>query len=175
MKIKAFNFFLTISLILSACVSEKQPNPTILGIEFGSSYEDVWSMLFHRFNSRAMEQTNRSIWVNRVELGNFEFDYGDFRFQTKGYMSYLSEVELVSRFGDDKEGALEFEQELGNMLRVKYKDFDIYYNKDGKKRYKFGVNPKDDKEPLGVLGVDDENNVFLIYGPIYYLPKSSDF
>lgn len=121
-----------------------------------------------------MHEVERSIFVDDVSLGNLKFDYAVFFFQYENNRSYLHKVVFFAGFGEEGDKASIFEGQLIQKHKEIYRDFTSYDNKDGERRYKFGTNPKDENEPLGVI-TRRGNSILLIYGPIYYLPKSSDF
>ena len=158
-------------LILIGC---RQPKPSVLGVEFGSSFNQTWRILSEWFEPEQMEEIEHSIFVDDVSLGNFKFDNVVFFFQYEKKRSYLHKVVFFADFGDDVDKASRFEGQLIQLYKGEYKGLTQYHNEIGERRYKFGVNPRDDKEPLGVIGRKG-NSIFVIYGPIYYIPKSSDF
>lgn len=164
---------LTFALLITI-LGCRQPQPSVLGIEFGSTYNHTWQLLSEWYDPKNIEKVGRDIFVNDVRLDEVVFDNAVFVFQFEEKKSYLHKVVFFMNWGDNNNEALEFEKQLVQMYKKQYKDFASYYNEDGEIRYKFGINPKDEKEPFGILGRQG-NCLFVKYGPIYYIPKSSDF
>lgn len=172
MRTKALSVFVfALLLVISGC---RQPKPSVFGVEFGSSYHRTWQILSEWFEAENMHEVERSIFVDDVSLGNLKFDYAVFFFQYGNNRSYLHKVVFFAGFEEESDKASIFEGQLIQMHKEIYRDLTLCGNKDGERRYKFGTNPKDENEPLGVI-TRRGNSILLIYGPIYYLPKSSDF
>lgn len=169
---KALNTFIPVLLLI--IIGCRQPKPSVLGVEFGSSFNKTWRILSEWFEPEQMAEIDSSIYIDDVTLGHFKFDNVIFSFQYDKQRSYLHKVVFFADFGDDAEKASIFEGQLTQVHKREYKGLTQYQNELGERRYKFGVNPRDENEPLGVIGRKD-NSIFVIYGPIYYLPKSSDF
>lgn len=174
MRTNSLNILIPVLLLIIIGCRQPQPQPSVLGIEFGSTYNQTWQLLTDWYGTDKTKKIDRSIFVDDISLGHLEFTSAIFFFQYKGQKSYLHKIVFFKSFSDDSIGASSFEKELMELIKDKYNVLTKCKGNDGEQRYKFGVNPKNEEEPLGFLGRDG-NSVFIVFGPIYYLPKSSDF
>lgn len=174
MRTNSLSILILVLLLTIIGCRQTQPQPSVLGIEFGSDYNQTRLLLRRWYGVKNVEKMGRDILVNDVRLDEMYFDNATFMFQFDNKKSYLHKIVFFMNCGDDNNEALEVEKRLIQMFKKQYKDFSSYHNEDGEIRYKFGVNPKDEKKPLGAFGRQG-NCIYLQYGPIYYLPKSSDF
>lgn len=174
MRTNSLNILIPVFLLIIIGCRQPQPQPSVLGIEFGSTYNHTWQLLTEWYDPENIEKMGRDILVKDVRLDEIVFDNAAFMFQFKEKKSYLHKIVFFMNCGNNNNEALEFEERLVQMFKEQYKDFSSYHNKDGEIRYKFGINPKDEKEPFGILARQG-NCIYLQYGPIYYIPKSSDF
>ena len=156
---------------------------SVLGIQFGSSYNNVKDKLESRFGSLNVIEDGGKITVLTPVIGEYEFKSADFYFQRQGNITWLNSVYIQTWFThSETERAKYMRDRLADDLREKY-DIEEYINKQGYKCYGFGTNPKDDNEWLGFLGISKDKGkdgkqrlyLSLIYGPIYYIERSSDF
>lgn len=158
----------------------------VLGIKFGSTYEDVKKMLEKRYGFYNVYDDNGILWLADAPVGDFHFDILNFEFQRQDNRSYF----YYSRFSmffaiDETELACKTIKSIWNDIKHKYANqyIEEYFNDDGFKCYKFGINPLDEDRVLGVLslkqgiGNDGKKRLYLHldYGPIYYIDKTSDF
>ncbi len=158
----------------------------VLGIKFGTSYEEVKSMLEDRYGRYNVLEDKGNLWVSEALVGDFHFDYLEFEFQRRGNSSYFYYSRFSMLFAvDEQESACETRDLLWNDIKRKYESIytEEYANDNGFKCYKFGIDPLDESKVLGVLslnkGVGGDGKkrlyLYLTYGPIYYIDKTSDF
>ena len=112
-------------------------------------------------------------------MGYFRFAYGEFEFQYKGSMSFLSSATFGQKY-DKIEVAKRQRDYLYSLLKDKYADDYLgeYTNAQGFKCYQFGINPNNAEHVLGEITLHRSDNgffLFLTYGPIHYIYRSSDF
>lgn len=158
---------------------------SVLGIPFGSSYDETFSRLVNRYGYSTVHNDSGTIELDNFLMGGFEFHIGTLSFQFDQNRSYLNaasfqrwyELSDVARAKSDRDF-------LYSLLKDKYDgDAKEFTNEDGFKCYKFGTDPKDPSKWFGVIylckgkGKDSKERyyLFLDYGPIYYLDKGSDF
>ena len=175
---KRIMFVLAITLLAVTLKAQ-----SVLGIQFGSSYNDVKDKLEIRFGSLNVIEDGGKITVLTPVIGEYEFKSADFYFQRQGSTTWLNNVFIQTWFSlTETERAKYMRDRLADDLGEKY-NIDEYTNKQGYKCYGFGTNPKDDNEWLGVLGLNKDKGkdgkqrlyLTLIYGPIYYIERSADF
>lgn len=175
--------FLLLLLIFSiGCFSQ-----SVLGIPMGSSFSTVKSQLQNRFGYSAVYDDNGDLIINSdFSMGDFEFNYGSFEFQRSGSSSYFNYAYFEKRFSiSDVKSAKNARDYLFSLLKDKYEEEYIgsFINDQGFKCYQFGNDPKDSNRALGIIklqktqGKDGKMRLYLqlIYGPIYYIDRSSDF
>lgn len=177
-------------LMLLMCVTVVLPlasmAQSVLGIEFGSSYEVVKKALQKRYGSYEVREENGELHIyGDLQMGGFYFGHALFSFQRSATNTYFNYARFEKRYGLNEIEKVKRERDLlFSLLKDKYEDTAIPYIDDaGFKGYFFGDNPKDEESYLGSIYVSrDENRkgemslwINLSYGPIYYLPKSSDF
>jgi hypothetical protein len=160
---------------------------SVMGIDFGSSYETVKSKLQERVGEfHFIESSGKLECLSGIALGGFDFDYADFEFQYGNGSSYFNYAYFEKRYTlDAVRIAIKDRDFLFSLLKDKYvSEFvDNYTNEDGYKCYRFGLNPKDKESVLGQIilekaeGKDGKKRLYLClrYGPIYYIDKASDF
>lgn len=157
---------------------------SVLGIKFGSSYWQTKKALEDRYGTDNVAEVKGVLYVFDVQLGNYYFNLASFEFQRDANGTYFNYAEFERRYPvNDVETAKTERDYLFGLIEEKYKDENgSYTNDQGFKCYWFGKNPKS----TGALGSvylnkgksrGGETFLFLTleYGPIYYLPKSSDF
>ena len=159
--------------------------PKVCGIEFGSSYDYVKKKLEDRYGNDEVDEYKGSLFVNGGKVGNFYFNILMFNFQTDNKNTYFYYSRFLKYFSiDDLDSACSVKDMLGNDVRSKYQDmFEEYTNDSGFKCYRFGVNPLNENNALGLVTLykekdrDGNNRICLelSYGPIYYIDKSYDF
>lgn len=159
---------------------------SVLGIDFGSSYNDVKSALINRFGLINVLEDGGKIEIYNLSMGDMDFDYAEFNFQRNGSASYFNGAHFESHYSlSDVSGVEIMRDNLYDTLADKYKKQYLgkYTNDQGFVCYKFGLNPRDSTTVLGTIqleksyGKDGKMRLYLSldYGPIYYLDKASDF
>lgn len=172
-------FMLALTLISSSAQS-------VLGIPFGSSYDETKSALQNRFGKYAVHEEGGLLKLMDFEMGGFLFNFGDFEFQYGNNKTYLNAADFQRYYPvSEKDQAIKERDYLYSLLMEKYEDeyLEEFKNEQGFKCYKFGLNPFDSTKVLGVItlerGLSREGKeklyLHLTYFPIYYLDKSSDF
>lgn len=159
---------------------------SVLGIPFGTSYEDAWDVLKQRFGLSSVRKYQGNIEITDFQMGGLEFDYGELCFQYQGDRTYLNAAHFQAIFrAGDVAGAKEQRDHLYSLMAPKYKDDYLmeFVNEEGFKCYVFGLNPKDPDMALGGFGLfrdkgrDGVKRLYLKldYFPIEFVPLSSDF
>lgn len=174
-----------ILLALFAAVSLQAQS--VLGIKFGSSYQEVYDALKERVKSYEISETDGNIELHSIEMGEVKFNYARFSFQRSGKSSFFNAAHFEKHYPlDDVEDAKFERDHLWSLIKEKYADDwadDNLINRQGFRFYAFGRNPQDKNEILGFIflirskGKDGKERLYLSldYGPIYYLDKASDF
>lgn len=157
---------------------------SVLGIEFGSSYQQTKKALEDRYGAHNVSEMEGALYVFNLQMGNYYFNAAHFDFQRDANGTYFNYAKFERRFSVNEVGTAKTERDyLFGLIEEKYKDDNgSYINDQDFKCYWFGNNPKS-VSPLGVVYLEKgksrggETYLFLTleYGPIYYLPKSSDF
>lgn len=161
-------------------------NPKVCGIEFGRSYDYVKNRLLERYGNDLVDEYKGSIFVDGGNVGNYYFDILMFNFQTDGNNTYFYYSRFIKYFSvDDLSSACSVKDMLWDDVKNKYENICVeeFTNKSGFKCYRFGINPLDKNNALGLVTLDKEKDTYdndricleLSYGPIYYIDKSSDF
>ena len=170
-------YLLALVLLLISLSSIGQ---SVLGIPFGSSYDEVKLALIKRSVGDNMWEQDGRIVVTNGYIGNIPFGLGTFYFQFKENKSYFSaasfaDVELTATQAKAKR------DEFAKVIKDKYSDSITEYVDDfGFKRYEFGKNPINVEKPLGTIFIFHNKNgnkydPVLYYGPINYIEPNSDF
>ena len=155
--------------------------PSVMGIEFGSTYDDVKALLQERLGSTNIFEKSGKLWFTDVYLGDFKFNSGELGFQFKGHRSWFNQAWFIRWWkGNETQQAKQSRDYLYSLIKDKYEDdyLDEYINEFGFKCYKFGVNPIDDTRVLGTISLTRiKGGLYLVleYLPIYYLDKGADF
>lgn len=157
---------------------------SVLGIELGSSYRQVKKALEDRYGEDNVSEMESALYVFDLQMGNYYFSLARFEFQRDANGTYFNHARFERKFSvNDVETAKTERDYLFGLIEEKYKDEKgSYINDQGFKCYWFGHNPKS----TGALGSvclekgksrGGQTYLFLMldYGPIYYIPKSSDF
>lgn len=157
---------------------------SVLGIEFGSSYQQTKKALEGRYGADNVSELESALYIFDLQLGNYYFNLASFEFQRDANGTYFNYAKFERRFSvNDVKTAKTERDYLFSLIEEKYKgDNGSYINDQGFKCYWFGHNPKS-IGALGVVHLEKEKSrggqtylfLTLEYGPIYYLPKSSDF
>ena len=157
---------------------------SVLGIEFGSSYQQTKKALEDRYGEHNVSEKESALYVFDLQMGNYYFNVARFEFQRDANGTYFNYAHFERRFSvNDIETAKTERDYLFGLIKEKYKDENAsYINDQGFKCYWFGHNPKS-IAPVGVVYLEKEKSrggqtylfLTLEYGPIYYIPKSSDF
>ncbi len=166
--------------LLFLCVSTLTFGQSVLGIPFGSSYEETKQFLFNRNVGDDMWEQDGTIIVTNGYIGGIPFNLGYFYFQFDHDKSYLysacfSDIELTANQAKAKR------ELFADIIKEKYYDsIKDYVDETGFKRYDFGVNPLDEDKPLGKIFIhlnkkSNKYDTVLYYGPIYYVGKNADF
>ena len=169
-------------LLSSNCVMAQ----SVLGIKFGSSYDDVLGYLSQRFGKYNVHKNETGLTVYNCKLGDVSFHLGEFGFQYDNNNSYFNSATFQIHYElSESNAAKDTRDYIFSLLKEKYEDeyIEEYTNDEGYKCYKFGVNPFDEDMALGLItlerakGKDGKSRLYVLleYLPIYYLPKSSDF
>lgn len=160
---------------------------SVLGIPFGTSYEDTLGALQQRFGRFSLREDQGNLKIdNDFQIGGFWFNFGELMFQYNGSKSYLSSACFQLYFDlKDVDMAKKQRDYLYSLLSPKYKDMYLaeFISDEGFKCYKFGINPKDPNKVLGCIslqklkGKDGIKRLYLMleYFPIEFVPISSDF
>ena len=157
---------------------------SVLGIKFGSSYDVVKAALEERFGRYSVYETNGTLKVYNINVGEFPFDSGTFEFQIDDGRTYFYFAEFDERYPlSNKSVAISNRDYMFSIISDKYDYVESYVNKDGFKCYKFGDNPLDKNKVLGMIiltkGVGNDGisryYLYLQYGPIYYVDRTTDF
>lgn len=179
---KKILFLFVLLIFTTVCYSQ-----SVLGIPFGSSFSTVKSQLQDRFGYYSVTEDNGTLKLyNDFSMGDYTFNFASFEFQRSGSLSYFNFAYFERRFGANQiTAAKESRDYLFSLLKGKYEDdfVDDYINDQGFKCYNFGQDPKEPQYTLGRIilsrgqGKDGKTRLYLklIYGPIHYLSKSSDF
>ena len=159
---------------------------SVMGIDFGSSFETTKELLEKRFGKYQVQEKEGSLYIYNFKMGDFTFKTGDFHFQYSGDKSYLSEASF--QYYSDKNDVEYMKGQrdyLYSLLKDKYADeyLEEFTNKQGFKCYKFGLNPVDQEKVLGMITLSrmkgndgvERLYLFLDYLPIYFIDKASDF
>lgn len=174
---------LTLALALCFIMGQAQ---SVLGIKFGSSYDEVKEQLENRFGYYSTHPSGGNIVMSNISMGGVEFNLAEFGFQYKGNYSWFNSATFQKYFAvSETKDAKEVRDYLYSLIREKYEDeyLETFTNEEGFKCYKFGLNPYDDSKVLGIIsltkskGKDGKQRLYLLleYLPIWYLSKSSDF
>lgn len=89
----------TIILILCCATLQAQP-PSVAGVQFGTSYEQVKPILDKRFNGGKysyQSEKNKLTYFN-VEFAGEHFTYAEFEFQVDAFNTYLSYIAFYKFF-----------------------------------------------------------------------------
>ena len=174
--------FITLFLAVAAVLRAQ----SVLGIDFGSSYETVKAALEERYGKYEVSEVDGQLKIYGLTVGDFHFDIGTFTFQRNGSQSYFSSAEFQKHYSVTSTSGAKAERDyLYNTIKDKYADeyLEAFTNDQGFKCYKFGIDPKDESKVLGNIQVfkgrskGGQTYLYLImeYGPIYYIDKASDF
>ena len=157
---------------------------SVLGIELGSSYRQTKKALEDRYGADNVAELESALYVFDLQMGSYYFNLARFEFQRDANGTYFNYATFERRFSvNDIETAKTERDYLFGLIEEKYKDENgSYINDQGFKCYWFGHNPKS-TGALGSVylhkGKSRRGETFLFlrleYGPIYYIPKSSDF
>lgn len=175
-------FVLIVLLFFSAMANAQ----SVMGIKFGSSYEEVKQQLEQRLGKYSVVEKQGMLHIWDFNMGSFHFDFGDFYFQYNGDNSYFNEaVFQCYSNGNDVDAMKARRDYLYSFIKEKYRYERLgeYINEQGFKCYKFGINPFDETKARGLITLEraksnsGEDNLYLMlyYLPIYYIDKSSDF
>lgn len=168
-----------LSLILLT-VSLHSTAQSVLGIPFGSSYDEVKQALIKRHVGDNMWEQDGRIVVTNGYIGNIPFGLGTFYFQFKENKSYLS----AASFSDVELTAIQAKKkrdEFSAVIKDKYSgSITEYIDGSGFKLYEFGKNPLNEEKPLGKIFIFHNKNgnkydPVLYYGPINYVEPNPDF
>lgn len=166
--------------LLFLCFSTLTFGQSVLGIPFGSSYEETKQLLLNRNVGDDMLEQDGTIIVTNGYIGGIPFNLGYFYFQFDHDKSYLysacfSDVELTANQAKAKR------EIFADIIKEKYYDsIKDYIDETGFKIYDFGVNPLDKNRSLGKIFIlhskkSNKYDTVLYYGPIYYVGKNADF
>lgn len=174
-----------IILILCPLFSLQAFSQSVMGINFGSSEDEVYQALETRFSSLEIYKNAGKIdLLCKFDIGDVEFHSGSFEFQRQGKESYFNYAHFEKHYTiNNVQSAIIERDHIVDLIISKYMDVRRFKNPQGYYCYLFGTNPKDKNEPLGVIilekakGNDGKTRIYLSinYGPIYYLDRSSDF
>ena len=153
---------------------------SVLGIPFGSSYEETKQLLLNRNVGDNMWEQDGTIIVTNGYIGGIPFNLGYFYFQFDHDKSYLysacfSDIELTANQAKAKR------EIFADIIKEKYYDsIKEYVDETGFKLYDFGINPLDKNRSLGKIFIhynkkSNKYDTVLYYGPIYYAEKNADF
>ena len=159
---------------------------SVLGIKFGSSYDDVKEMLERRFGLYSVREKNGNLSMYDCQIGDVKFQFAEFYFQYAGNRSYFNSASFSIPFElSMSKKAQSHRDYLYSFLKSKYENDNLeeYVNEDGYKCYKFGINPIDSSKVLGLITLmkgeskDGKMRLFLDldYLPIYFVDKAADF
>lgn len=174
-----------IILILCPLFSLQAFSQSVMGINFGSSEDEVYQALEARFNSYEIDKSNGKIeLLLGFNIGDVKFHYGSFEFQRQGKESYFNYAHFEKHYTlNNVKNAIIERDYIRDVIYSKYKEIRGYKNSQGYHCYHFGTDPKDENRYLGEItlsklkGNDGKVRLYLCldYGPIYYLDRSSDF
>lgn len=158
---------------------------SVMGINFGSSEDEVYQALETRFNSYEIDKSKGKIeLLLEFNIGDVNFHYGSFEFQRRGEESYFNYAHFEKHYTVNNVQSAIIEREyIRDVIYSKYKEIRRYKNSQGYYCYLFGTNPKNENRYLGEItlsklkGKDGKVRLYLFlnYGPIYYIDKNSDF
>lgn len=158
---------------------------SVLGINFGNSYDSVKSSLENRYGMFSVMEDKGTLRVFDISVGDYTFNMGEFDFQYSGSNSYFYYAEFQKNFSvNASQQAKDFRENLRFTLSRKYSVGYIWTNDQGYKCYNFAEPGTDPKEnPACTLIVQKSKSkggatyiyVTLYYGPHYYLNEASDF
>lgn len=159
---------------------------SVMGIPFGSSYEETRATLEKRFGKYSVHEDNGDLRIIDFSMGDFKFNFGTFMFQFAGDKTYLNAASFSTLYDKSSADIAKNNRDyLYSLLKDKYADeyLEEFTNEQGFKCYKFGLNPKDPDKVLGLItlergkGKEGKERLYLNldYLPIHYLDKSSDF
>lgn len=174
---------LLVLAIMVPCLSFAQ---SVMGIELGSSYETTKSLLERRFGKSYVFEEQGGLVIYNCKMGDIEFNIGKFFFQYDGDKSYFNEANFTMYSSkDDVQNMKGTRDYLYSLLKDKYKDeyLEEFINDQGFKCYRFGSNPKDKDHVLGGIYLTRDKGedgierlyLYLVYLPIYFIDKASDF
>lgn len=172
-----YKFFIG-SLLLIAFSSTAllaQP-PAVLGVPFGSSFEDTEQILDKRFTKKS-NLGKTKLFYEDIEMGGFLFDIATFYFNegTKG--SYLTFVNINRSFLENKEKAIEMRNGLLKYLKQKYPSI-ISKKIDGFICYTFGHDPANHIGSLTIHKIENSYGKIVYHLDLNYNPiefQASDF
>ena len=137
-------FLLIAALLISALTANAQ---SVLGINFGSSYETVKEKLQQRFGRYSIHEDNGDLWMSKLKMGGIEFDYADFYFQysPNSSTSWFNAARFQKFYSlNDVDTAKRDRDIIFSFIKEKYVNdyIEEYTNDQGFMCYKFGTNPK---------------------------------
>lgn len=175
--------FVLVTVVFSLIACQAQ---SVLGIKFGSSYSDVKEQLENRFGLYKTYDDGGSLCMYNIYMGDIEFNSAKFYFQYSGNKSWFNAAEFQKHYPASEVSAAKNTRDyLFTLIKDKYEDeyLEEFTNEQGFKCYKFGSNPYDESNVLGIIqlkrgkGKDGISRLYLFlnYLPISYVSKSSDF
>ena len=184
-------FLLIAALLISALTANAQ---SVLGINFGSSYETVKEKLEQRFGRYSTKDDGGDIIMTHIKMGGIDFNYAEFNFQysPNSSTSWFNGASFQKFYSlNDVEAAKRDRDYLIAILKEKYHGkydgFSEYTNDQGFKCGRFGNDPTFNapgvSRILGYICIENSKGkdcitrlyLMLNYGPLEYIDRTSDF
>lgn len=177
------NFLL--SLMFSLTFLPISAQVSVLGIDFGKSYEVVKEQLCNRYGKYNVYEDNGSLEIYNLKMGDYTFDIGTFDFQYSGNNSffYYARFQMIFKLNESSK-AKELRDNLSSTLGKKYRCGYMWTNEQGYRCYSYALPGEDPaRNPICDLYVQkaaskskgDFLYVILQYGPIHFINETDDF
>lgn len=170
-------------LLIFLAISNFVYSQSILGVRFGSSYEDAKKTLEDRFG-RYIEEDKGNLTIYDFDMGTFHFNSGTLCFQWKERGSKFFRAEFQKWSGTRNVESMKAEREyLKRLIASKYEIFE-FKNRQGFICYEFLGEESDGITIHGKISLErtrGKDNIerlylFLIYYPIAeFIEENADF
>lgn len=133
---------LTTFILALCCVSLQAQPPSVAGVQFGTSYEQVKTILDKRFKGKLYTCKDKELLTYcNIDFAGEKFNFVQFEFEKDAKCSYLCGVFFIKSFNPSKsKDAKDMRDRLFEVYKTKYKFRHEETDDDGYKSYALGYN-----------------------------------